>query len=247
MFPRNCSSGSGRSATSRRAGRAKTGTPARIRRITSTRPVADQPDAAGLLALRQGRAADALPFFLALRKRGADSFELRYYLGRTYAALGRAKEAAAEYARGRGETARLRRRVARAGREPGRARRSTGCGRGLRSAGGGRAGGRARTYRARAGVPRSEPHGGRGPGDARGDRLDPGPAAYWNALGTVLGASGQMARRRTRVRRGGLRESGNGLFVYNHAIALEQLGRREDAIARYRRAAELGYARRRRG
>jgi len=71
---------------------------------------------------------------------------------------------------------------------------------------------------------------------------DPGPAAYWNALGTVLGASGQMAEAERAFSEATSREGGNGLFVYNQAIALEQLGRRDEAVARYRRAAELGYA-----
>ena len=73
-------------------------------------------------------------------------------------------------------------------------------------------------------------------------RLDAGPAAYWNALGTVLGASGQMSEAERAFAEAVRREAGNGLFIYNHAIALEQLGRRDDAIAQYRRAAEVGYA-----
>ncbi len=195
-----------------------------------------------LLALRQGRAAEALPFFRALEKRGADSFELRYYLGRTYAALGRVKEAAAQYERAVAKQ----RGYADAWRGLGESRVSLGDQAGAAAA-----------FEALVTI---------NPGDALAlmelgqvyrdqnrvadavrvmrdaTQRDPGPAAYWNALGTVLGASGQMAEAERAFSEATSREGGNGLFVYNQAIALEQLGRRDEAVARYRRAAELGYA-----
>jgi len=196
----------------------------------------------GLLALRQGRPADALPSFLALRKRGADSFELRYYLGRTYAALGRVKEAAAEYA----EAVAKQRGYADAWRGLGESRVALGDRPGAAAA-----------FEALVAVAPADALAHLELGQVYRDqnrmtdaarvmreatRLDPGPAAYWNALGTVLGASGQMNDAERAFAEAALRDAGNGLFVFNQAIALEQLGRRDDAIARYRRAAELGYA-----
>jgi hypothetical protein len=37
------------------------------------------------------------------------------------------------------------------------------------------------------------------------------------------------------------REPGNGLYAYNRALALNQLGRREEALVQAKRAADLGY------
>jgi len=196
----------------------------------------------GLVALRQGHAADALPFFQALRTRGADSFELRYYLGRTYAALGRNKEAAAEYA----EAVAKQRGYADAWRGLGESRVALGDRPGAAVA-----------FETLVAVAPADALAHIELGQVYRDqnrmtdaarvmreatRLDPAPAAYWNALGTALGASGQMGDAERAFAEGAAREPGNGLFVYNQAIALEQLGRREEAVARYRRAAELGYA-----
>ena len=196
----------------------------------------------GLVALRQGHAADALPFFEALRRRGANSFELRYYLGRTYAGLGRPKEAAAEFA----QAVAKQRGYADAWRGLGESRVALGD----RS-------GAAAAFEALVAVAPSDALAHIELGQVYRDqnrmadaarvmreatRLDAGPAAYWNALGTVLGASGQMSEAERAFAEAVRREAGNGLFIYNHAIALEQLGRRDDAIAQYRRAAEVGYA-----
>lgn len=37
------------------------------------------------------------------------------------------------------------------------------------------------------------------------------------------------------------RDANNALFVYNRGLALQQLGRRDEALADLRRAAALGY------
>ncbi|MEO7274022.1 MAG: sulfatase-like hydrolase/transferase [Vicinamibacterales bacterium] len=196
----------------------------------------------GLLALRQGRAADALPFFRALRKRGADSFELRYYLGRTYAALGRAKEAAAEYeqavARQRG--------YADAWRGLGESRVTLGDRPGAAAA-----------FEALVAVAPADALARMELGQVYRDQnrmgdaarvmreatsLDPEPAAYWNALGTVLGASRQMADAERAFAEAARRDGSNGLFLYNHAIALEQIGRPTEALAAYEKSAALAYA-----
>ena len=196
----------------------------------------------GLLALRQGRAADALPFFASLRKRGADSFELHYYLGRTHAALGRQKEAAAEYERAVAKQ----RGYADAWRGLGESRVSLGDSRGAAAA-----------FEALVAIAPADALAHMELGQVYRDqnrmapaaqvmreavRLDPGPAAYWNALGTVLGVNGQMADAERAFGEATAREASNSMFLYNHAIALEQLGRRVDAVAEYRRSADLGHA-----
>jgi Flp pilus assembly protein TadD len=60
-------------------------------------------------------------------------------------------------------------------------------------------------------------------------------------LGTVLGASGRMAEAERTFAEAVSREPNNGLYVYNRALALEQLGRRDEALAQKKRAADLGY------
>ena len=72
-------------------------------------------------------------------------------------------------------------------------------------------------------------------------RLDPDRAEYWNALGTVLGASGQMAEAETAFGEAATRDVNNALYIYNHSLALEQLKRRDEAMEQLRRAAALGY------
>ena len=37
------------------------------------------------------------------------------------------------------------------------------------------------------------------------------------------------------------REPGNGLYAYNRGLALQQLGRRDEAVREMQRAAALGY------
>jgi tetratricopeptide (TPR) repeat protein len=71
--------------------------------------------------------------------------------------------------------------------------------------------------------------------------VDAKPAQYWNSLGTVLGASGQMAEAERAFAEAATREPGNGLYVYNRALALNQLGRRDEALVQAKRAADLGY------
>ena len=51
--------------------------------------------------------------------------------------------------------------------------------------------------------------------------IDPKPAQYWNSLGTVLGASGQMADAERAFGEATTREPGNGLYAYNRALALQ--------------------------
>jgi Flp pilus assembly protein TadD len=72
-------------------------------------------------------------------------------------------------------------------------------------------------------------------------KLDPAPAQYWNSLGTVLGSGGKMAEAERAFAEAVTREPSNGLYIYNRSLALEQLGRRDEALAQKKRAADLGY------
>jgi protein O-GlcNAc transferase len=71
--------------------------------------------------------------------------------------------------------------------------------------------------------------------------LDPRPAAYWNSLGTVLGAGGQLADAERAFAEATARDGNDPNYVFNHGVALERLGRRDEAIAQYRRAAAAGF------
>jgi Flp pilus assembly protein TadD len=71
--------------------------------------------------------------------------------------------------------------------------------------------------------------------------LDPGPAQYWNSLGTVLGAGGKMADAERAFAEAATREPNNGMYAYNRGLALQRLGRKGEAAAQINRAAALGY------
>jgi choline-sulfatase len=194
-----------------------------------------------LIAIRQGRPAEALPYFRDLDARGVDSFEMRYYEGRAYAALGRWREAAAAYEKA-------------VAKQPGNAD----VWRGLGEA-------RVALRESPAAAQAFEKLVSLAPGDAlarmelgqvyrdmgrmtdaaramrEAVRLDSGPAPYWNALGAVLGAGGQIAEAEGAFAEAVKRAPADGLFIFNEAVALERLGRREEALAHYRRSAALGY------
>jgi len=71
--------------------------------------------------------------------------------------------------------------------------------------------------------------------------IDPKPAQYWNSLGTVLGAGRQIADAERAFAEAATREPANGLYAYNRALALQALGRRDEAVVQMKRAADLGY------
>ena len=71
--------------------------------------------------------------------------------------------------------------------------------------------------------------------------LDSGPAQYWNSLGTVLGAGGRLAEAERAFGEAATREPTNGMYAYNRALALQRLGRKDEAAAQMNRAAALGY------
>ena len=195
----------------------------------------------GLVALRAGRPAEAVEPFKAVARRGVDSYESHYYLARAYSGLERWREASAEYERA---IARLPADI--------ESWRGLGVSRvGLRDGTGA-----VRAFEKLVTLAPRDPVAlmqlgeayrdvGRNQDAARVIRealaIDPKPAQYWNSLGTVLGAGGQMLDAERAFGEAATREPGNGLYPYNRAVALQQLGRRDEAIVQMKRAADLGY------
>jgi len=193
-----------------------------------------------LIAIRTGRPADAVTRLKDVEKR-VDSYEVHYYLGRAYAGMQRQREAAAEFEQA---TKRL----------PGGAEAWRGLGESRVALGD-----------SRNAIPAFERLVALTPGDAvarmeLGEALrdvarfdaaarvirealtiDPRPAQYWHSLGTVLGAAGDIAAAERAFSEAISREPNNGQYVYNHGVALFRLGRKDEAAAALRRAAELGY------
>jgi tetratricopeptide (TPR) repeat protein len=178
----------------------------------------------GLIALRQNKAAAALPPLRDLAARGFDGFELQYYLGRAYAALGRHREAALEFDKTVTQQVGYRDAWRALGESRVELRDSKGAVTAFE-----RLAVLAPDY-ALAHMELGEVYRdmNRMPEAATAMRravdLDPRPAAYWNGLGTALAASGRMPKAERAFSAAVAREGTNGLFVYNHALALEQLG-----------------------
>ena len=195
----------------------------------------------GLIAIRAGRPADALAPLQAVSKRGIDTLEPHLYLARAYAGLERWREAAAEYERAITKM-------------PGDVESWRGLGEsriGMRDGAGAiRAFDKLVALAPRDAVARMQLGEayrdiGRYEDAARIIRealaLDPKPGQYWHSLGTVLGAGGHMAEAEQAFAEATSREPGNGLYAYNRALALERLGRRDEAAVQRKRAADLGY------
>jgi choline-sulfatase len=195
----------------------------------------------GLIAIRAGRPADALAPLQAVARRGVDSFELHYYLARAYTELRRWREAALEYDRA---TARL----------PGHAEAWRGLGESRVEMGDGA--GAVRAFEKLVALVPRDPIALMQLGEAYRDvarhsdavrviraalAIDPKPAQYWNSLGTVLGASRQMGEAEHAFAEAASREPANGMYTYNHGLALQSLGRKDEAAAQMNRAAALGY------
>ena len=196
----------------------------------------------GLVAFRDGRPAEAVEHLQQLVKRGFDSYELHYYLGRSYDALGRPRDAASSYERAAarlptdstvwrnlGATRVVLRDWPRAAQafeklvaivpEDAMARMELG-----------------QVYRDQ----------GRWNDAATAMRAavdrDASRADFWNALGTAYGGGGRMIEAERAFAEAVARDTGNAMFRYNHALALQQLGRREEALAELHAAAKLGSA-----
>ena len=65
------------------------------------------------------------------------------------------------------------------------------------------------------------------------------PASYWNALGMVLGAAGDLAEAEKAFREACGRDAANAEYAYNLGLALLRLGRGADAAPLFRKALEL--------
>jgi choline-sulfatase len=194
-----------------------------------------------LVALRAGRPTEAVDHLRDVAHNGLDSYELHYYLGRSYAALKRWRDAASEYQKATAEL-------------PGGIEAWRGLGES-----------RVELHDARGAVRAFEKLVTIVPRDAvalmqlgeayrdlgRWDdatraiqqalALDPKPAQYWHSLGTVLGGGGKMAEAERAFAEAVLRDRNNPLYMYNHGLALQQLGRQDEALSEFRRAAALGY------
>ena len=71
--------------------------------------------------------------------------------------------------------------------------------------------------------------------------IDPAPARYWNSLGTALSGGQKMADDERAFGEAVKREPNNGMYHYNHGLALQQLGRHDEAATEFKQAAALGY------
>jgi Flp pilus assembly protein TadD len=71
--------------------------------------------------------------------------------------------------------------------------------------------------------------------------IDPDPASYWNSLGMVLGGGGRMAEAEQAFAEASKRDARNPQYIYNRGLALDRLGRADEAAAQFRRAAELDF------
>jgi len=199
----------------------------------------------GIVALRAKRHGDALRHLQGVTRRGVDSFEVHHYLGRAYAGLGRWREASQEYEKAvRNQPA-----DAETWRALGASRVAAGNSAAAIPA-----------FEKLASLLPKDPVARMQLGEALRDlgrykeainaittaiALDPKPAEYWNSLGTVLGASGKVGDAQQAFAEAATREPTNGMYPYNRGLALQHLGRRDEAAAQLKRAAELGYPPRR--
>jgi choline-sulfatase len=194
-----------------------------------------------LVAMRAGRATEAIQHLRDVERRGLDSYELHFYLARAEAAAQRWRDAINEYEKA---TARF----------PG----SIDAWRGLGEA-------RVAVHDSRGAIHAFETLVSIAPQDAvalmqlgeayrdaarwedaarvmqRALTIDPSPAQYWNSFGTVLGSGRKMSEAEHAFAEAVRREPANGLYRYNHGLALQQLGRRDEAMAEFRQASALGY------
>jgi len=179
-----------------------------------------------LVAMRASRFADAVAQLEGVEKR-VDSYEVHYYLGRAYAGWARPREAAAEYEKA---TTRLSG-GAESWRGLGESRVALGDSRHAIPA-----------FEKLVALAPDDPVARMELGEALRDvaryedaarvireaiALDERPAQYWFSLGTVLGAGGHMAEAERAFNEAISREPTNGLYVYNHGVALFRLGRKD--------------------
>jgi tetratricopeptide (TPR) repeat protein len=196
----------------------------------------------GLVALRSGRPAEAVTIFRGAAERGVDDFLVHFYLASAYSAEQQWRHAAAEYREA-------------VTRESTYVPAWRGLGESLVALGD--ASGAVAAFEKVAALAPAGALGLVELGQAYRDAgrmtdavrvlrqavtIDPRPAGYWNALGTALGGAGQIADAERAFSEALTRDARDPNFAFNHGIALERLGRREEAVADYQRAASMGFA-----
>ena len=194
-----------------------------------------------LVAMRGGRSAEAVQRLREVSRRGLDSYEVHFYLARAHAAGRQWRDAAVEYERA---TKKFPAGVE-AWRGLGESRIALNDPRGA-----------IRAFETLVSLAHQDPVALMQLGETYRDlgkwddatrtiqralALDPGPAQYWNSLGTVLGGGGNMAEAEHAFSEAVKREPTNGLYRYNHGLALQQRGRRDEAMTEFRQAQALGY------
>jgi len=194
-----------------------------------------------LVAMRAGRSAEAVQHLREVARRGLDSYEVHFYLGRALAGGRQWRDAALEYEK----ATRKFPAGAEAWRGLGESRIALHDPRGAIGA-----------FETLVSLTPQDPVALMQLGESYRDlsrwddatrtiqralSIDPGPAQYWNSLGTVLGSSGKMPEAEHAFGEAVKRDPANGLYHYNHGLALQQLGRRDDAITEFRQAQALGY------
>jgi Flp pilus assembly protein TadD len=69
--------------------------------------------------------------------------------------------------------------------------------------------------------------------------LDAANASYWNSLGMVLGAKGDLAGAEKAFREAGSRDSANPRYAYNLGLALLREGKKDEAAAHFQETLKL--------
>jgi arylsulfatase A-like enzyme/Flp pilus assembly protein TadD len=194
-----------------------------------------------LVAMRGGRSAEAVQHLREVARRGLDSYEVHFYLGRALAAGNQWRDAALEYERA---TKKFPAGVE-AWRGIGESRVALQDSRGAVHA-----------FETLVSLAPQDPVALMQLGETYRDLgrwddatrtiqralvIDPGPAQYWNSFGTVLGSAGKMSEAEHAFGEAVRREPTNGLYRYNHGVALQQLGRRDEAMTEFQQAQALGY------
>jgi len=194
-----------------------------------------------LVAMRGGRSAEAVQHLREVARRGLDSYEVHFYLGRALAAGNQWRDAALEYERA---TKKFPAGVE-AWRGIGESRVALQDSRGAVHA-----------FETLVSLAPQDPVALMQLGETYRDLgrwddatrtiqralvIDPGPAQYWNSFGTVLGSAGKMSEAEHAFGEAVRREPTNGLYRYNHGVALQQLGRRDEAMTEFQQGQALGY------
>lgn len=194
-----------------------------------------------LVAMRAGRSAEAVQRLREVSRRGLDSYEVHFYLGRALAGGQQWRDAATEYEKATKKF-------------PAGAESWRGLGESRIALNDPR--GAVRAFERLVSVAPRDPVALMQLGESYRDlarwgdateaiqralALDPGPAQYWHSLGTVLGSGGKMSEAEHAFAEAVKREPSNGLYRYNHGLALQQLGRRDEAALEFHQAQSLGY------